>query len=97
MRVCARKCSECLYSKNRIVSADRAAEIMRKTARMDSHFICHKSQIRGDEKEAVCHGSLERPGNLLRIMGRLGGIQYIDPETGEDVDESEVDRQSQTA
>ena len=89
MKICAKKCNECLYSKNRIVSAERAADIMMEVARKDSYFVCHKSSIRGEE-EWVCAGS--HPGQLVRIMGRLGALEYVDPETGETVEKPTGDK-----
>ena len=80
MKICAKKCNECLYSKNRIVSAERAAELTRKVVREDGYFVCHKSSIRGGE-EVVCAGS--HPGQLVRIAGRLGVLTPVDPETGQ--------------
>jgi hypothetical protein len=83
-RICKTKCNQCLYTKNRVVGAERATELMRETLRKDTNFICHKSQLRGEKNEAFCAGSVDQSaGQLVRIMGRLGGIEYIDPETGE--------------
>lgn len=77
MKVCEKKCEECLFSKNRIVSKERAQAIMRKIVRTDSHFMCHKGQ--GD---VVCAGSVDfHQGQLYRIMGRLDGIELVDPES----------------
>jgi len=77
MKVCEKKCDECLFSKNRIVPKERAQGIMRNIVRTDSHFMCHK----GDSK-VVCAGSVEfHEGQLYRIMGRLGGIELVDPES----------------
>lgn len=37
------KCSQCLCSKDRIVSGERAAEIVKECLETGNHFICHKS------------------------------------------------------
>lgn len=44
----ARKpCSQCLTSRNRIVSANRATNLIRECRDGDKHFICHKGSIAG--------------------------------------------------
>lgn len=86
MKICARKCDECLYSNKRIVSASRAREIMRKVVREDGYFLCHKGSIRGEE--VICAGS--HPGNLVRVLGRIGGLIEVDPDTGLEVRKGEA-------
>lgn len=89
--VCEKRCDECLYSSNRIVSSERASEIMREVILKDTHFVCHKSKLRTDGEDVVCRGSYDRhAGNLIRIMERLGGIKFVDPETGKEVETNEV-------
>lgn len=56
----ARPCSQCLTTKRRIVSGERAAEIVRGCKRDGTHFICHKA----------------RPGEIVHCRGvhnALGG------------------------
>ncbi len=75
LKICANPCSQCLFSKSRIVSADRKAEILTDCRRTDSHFVCHKTE------DAVCAGFYKRfDTNLIRIMGRLGGLEFIEGE-----------------
>lgn len=80
-KIMARQCDQCLYSKARIVSGKRASQIIRDTARQDRDFLCHKGSLAG--QEIVCRGHLDATGGgqLTRIMGRLGGIKWIDPAT----------------
>lgn len=80
-KVMAYRCDQCLYSPNRVVSAKRAAQIMKDTARKDTPFLCHKGTIAGTE--VVCRGNIEASGGgqLTRIAERLNYIQEIDPET----------------
>lgn len=84
-RLLAAACDQCLVTRNRIVSARRAAEIIRQTIRKDCHFICHKAQIAGFE--AACRGHFDRTGGgqLARIAGRLGVIIEVDPITLQDI------------
>src|SRR5690242_1358600 len=81
-RLMSRPCDQCLVTKDRIVPGSRAAEIVAKVSRTDSHFICHKSKP-GRANEIVCRGVEDKVGpcQLHRIMGRLGAIVEIDPET----------------
>jgi len=39
----ARKCDQCLCTRNRIVSGQRAAEIIKDCRTSYRHFICHKA------------------------------------------------------
>lgn len=46
--ITARPCSQCLATRNRIVSGERAAEIIKGCKREGTHFICHKGQLAGE-------------------------------------------------
>ena len=72
LKVCSQKCEQCLFSENRIVPKKRMKEILKQCKREDTHFVCHKTD------DAVCAGFYEsRSTNLIRIMQRLGGINYV--------------------
>lgn len=43
----SRRCAECLTTRNRIVSGERAAELVRDCRTRDVHFQCHKGSIAG--------------------------------------------------
>lgn len=72
-----RKCDQCLYSPDKIVSDARRKEILRELNRQDTHFICHKASALGEQ--VACAGDMEARGcgQLGRIMGRLGGIERV--------------------
>lgn len=77
-KVQAHKCGECLFTQNRIVSDKRAAQIIRKCAREDVHFECHKGTAIG--QEIACRGFHEafpHIGQLRRIAERLGMIEEV--------------------
>lgn len=40
--ISARRCDQCLTTRNRIVSGERAAELVRHCRSKDVHFVCHK-------------------------------------------------------
>lgn len=88
-KVMARQCGQCLYSKNRIVRSGRATQIIRDAVRKDTDFLCHKGTLAS--QEAVCHGHLKATGGgqLTRIMGRLGFLEWIDPDTLQPTDAPE--------
>ncbi len=81
MKVCEKPCDQCLFSKDRIVSAARVREVLADCKRNDSYFICHKASIAGGD---VCCRTFydTRTSNLIRIMQRLNGIKFVDPTTG---------------
>ncbi|MBW4580640.1 MAG: hypothetical protein KME42_13835 [Tildeniella nuda ZEHNDER 1965/U140] len=73
LQVCVKPCSQCLFSRSRIVSAERKAEVLTECRSSDSHFVCHKTE------SAVCAGFYKRfDTNLIRVMGRLGGLEFIE-------------------
>ena len=75
--VCEKRCDQCLFSNDRIVSKSRMASIVKDCRRKDTHFICHKhSEVGG---EAMCRGYFETqpPPQMLRIAGRLGMIKFV--------------------
>jgi len=77
MKVMSKRCDQCLFSKRRIVSARRKAEVLAECERKDSHFECHKGTISG--VAAGCRGFYdERPSTAQQVFGRLGLIEFID-------------------
>lgn len=79
------RCDQCLFSKDKIVSDNRRKEVLNTCKRNDSHFVCHKASIAG--KDICCKGFYETQStNLIRVMGRLNGIQFVEiPDMPKDV------------
>lgn len=72
LQVCRSQCNQCLFGPNKIVSDQRKREILADCRASDAHFECHKHD------GVVCGGFFSRfSTNLIRIMGRLGGIEFI--------------------
>jgi hypothetical protein len=76
-------CSTCIFHPdNRMhLRRGRMADMCRETDRNDSNVICHKSKgLEGVlDVRAWCRGSVDRrPGQLIRIMGRLGGLTEVE-------------------
>lgn len=70
-------CGKCLFGKNKIVTDARKANILKRCARDDSHFICHEATI--DKKEIVCAGFYNiGTSQMIRISQRLGMIELVD-------------------
>jgi hypothetical protein len=75
-KVCEKKCAQCLFTENRIVSKSRMAAIIKDCKKNDSHFICHKATIEG--KDVCCRGFFETQStNLIRIAQRLNAIEFV--------------------
>lgn len=60
----AARCSQCLTTRNRIVSGERAAGIVRDCRQTGRHFFCHK----GTDQKLHCRG-------VHDILLQLGGSQ----------------------
>ena len=73
-KICAKRCDQCLFSPQRIVSKQRMADIVKGCRDTDNHFMCHKHD------DMMCRGYFETqpPSQMLRIAGRLNAIVYVD-------------------
>lgn len=76
----SRCCNECLTTKSRIVSGERAAEIVKGCRRDDVHFQCHKGSLAG--VNIHCRGVHDlAPSRAYRFAVAVGiPIKEIDPE-----------------
>lgn len=84
-KVCEGACDQCLFSKDRIVSAGRVREILAECARDDTHFICHKASIA--DRDVCCRAFYDtRDSQMIHIAGRLNMIEFVDPATGKPSD-----------
>ena len=61
-----------------MVRPGRQKQILEECKRKDSHFVCHKATLLG--QEVCCRGFYDRVStNPIRIMQRLDAIEFIDP------------------
>jgi hypothetical protein len=76
----SRRCTECLASKQRIVSGARAAQIIKACRDEDNHFICHKGSAAG--KVVHCAGVHQYvQGRAYKFAQAFGiPIVRVDPE-----------------
>lgn len=68
-------CGNCLFSKDRIVPAQRAKEIIQSCKEKQTHFICHKSD------DVICKKFYDELGGfsqMIRIAKRLNAIEFVD-------------------
>lgn len=86
LKICDKKCDQCLFSKNKIVSEKRKKEILKGCVDKDQFFECHKGTIKGTVQ--VCAGYFERLGQgqqtiqVLQRLEKLTGqklIQFVTP------------------
>lgn len=72
----AEKCNECLFTPERIVSSERAKELLRQANRKDIHFVCHKATIKG--RDICCRGFYDtQTSQMIRISQRLNCVDFI--------------------
>ena len=58
LRIMARRCNECLYSRNKIVSDRERDHVLKVCELTETHFICHKASNAGHD--VMCRGHWER-------------------------------------
>lgn len=70
-----KRCGECLFSDNKLVSDERREDIVRTCVSKGTYFVCHKHSMVG--ADVACRGFLEAlPGyvpNMVQIARRLSG------------------------
>lgn len=70
-------CNECLFSRRRLVSAERKAAIIKDCLATDTHFLCHKGTL--FDQQIVCAAWAKRyTSQGIRIAGRLNMIVRVD-------------------
>lgn len=81
MLIQRQQCDQCLFSRNRIVSNERAADIIRGCVEKDTYFQCHKTQVKGSSQDVCCRGfwdKFKNRFNLGRIAQRLNIVKEVD-------------------
>ena len=75
--VYSQSCKNCLLSKDRIVSLERAKTIVGECLEKQTHFICHQSSMEGGE--VCCHRFYKKFKDKiakLQIFERLNMITF---------------------
>lgn len=80
MLLAARRCGQCLTTRNRIVSGARAAELVRHCRESGTHFQCHKGSIA--DLNVHCRGVHDLFGSgAHRVAVRFGiPVREVDPD-----------------
>jgi hypothetical protein len=81
MKVYKEQCDQCLLSKNRIVSSERAKDIIKECVNENTYFICHKSSIDGGK--IGCKGFFDKFGDktkLISLAKWLGIVKFVEQE-----------------
>lgn len=77
LEVCEEKCNQCLFTDQRIVSKERFGELVKECRQTDTHFICHKGSITGNDK-LVCRGFYDTQDSKLISMAKwLGVVKFV--------------------
>lgn len=75
LKVFNKSCQNCLLSKDRIVSPERAKEIIEECKNKQKHFICHKSD------DVVCRTFYDKLGHYsqgIRVAERLNMLKFVE-------------------
>ena len=78
IKVYKNACQNCLLSKDRIVSSQRAKEMIDECIEKQTHFICHKATMQG--QDVMCHSYYEHFGQhseKLKLCQRLGIVEFV--------------------
>jgi hypothetical protein len=83
--VADRKCTECLFSLQRLVPPERAAELIKKTITKKKFFVCHKGSLAG--RDLVCHGSFQQyvSPDWQQLLLLMEKIRFVNPDRLEDL------------
>lgn len=80
MKVMTKPCDQCLFTENRVVSAERRNEIIQNAVSEQGYFECHKATIAGTNH--CCHNFYKRLGQhsqLVRIAQRFNMVEFSEP------------------
>lgn len=76
-----KRCNECLFSKNKVVSDERRDDVLETCMRRGAHFECHKASKH--KLEAVCRGfydSEEHTTRLIHVARLLKAVRFVKEE-----------------
>lgn len=77
MNVKKKCCDQCLFTDNKIVSDKRKNQLIKECVINDTHFICHKASLKGEN--TCCRGFYDNyDSQLIRIAKRLNAVNFVD-------------------
>lgn len=73
-------CNNCLLSEDRIVSPKVAKEIIKGCSENQTHFICHKATMNGNEEIVCCKffNTIGYKHQMVRIAQRLDSLEFVE-------------------
>ncbi len=75
--VAEKRCRECLFTTNRIVSEVRAAEIVKDCEANGTYFVCHKGTLTGND-QLCCRGFYDaHETRVTRLAKALNVVKFI--------------------
>lgn len=85
LHLASKQCDECLFTKNRLVTGERAAAIIRECKQEDKQFICHRGSEAGVNLHCAGMHKLQ-PSRSYRLAEMIGiPIIKCDPNNLEDI------------
>jgi hypothetical protein len=75
MKVYDKPCQNCLFSKDRIVSEKAAKQIIKECIQNETHFICHKATMNGDD--ICCKTFYDKFGHVSRNIQFAKWLNYV--------------------
>lgn len=83
-RVMERRCDQCLFGPNPIVSPERKAQLLDGIQREEDFFVCHKTTIT-DAPPACCRGFFDQRSTLVvRLAIILDLVEFVGDPTHEE-------------
>ena len=84
-RIFNKPCKNCLFSKDRIVSHERANEIINGCITDGTFFICHKASMNG--KDTGCNRFFHQHMNddISKLMIKVGLLEFVEHDDNEKI------------
>lgn len=78
-------CKNCLFSNDRIVSQERANEIINGCITDGTFFICHKASMNG--KDTACNVFFHKHMNddISKVMIKVGLLEFVEHDDNEKI------------
>lgn len=75
-KVQEKNCNNCLFTKNKIVSESRKAEVLERCKKNKTQFICHKASAK--KMKVICRGFYDTQANqeINAMLEMLGQIEF---------------------
>lgn len=88
-KLCSKECSQCLFTENRIVTGEVAAEKIKSMRKNQTHFWCHKGTLK--DENWLCRGYYDRFKDEIPHLHEINLEEFLsqlDPDTGQIIKQS---------